>query len=119
MSKELGPMNHETRKAGLAVSIMQVADYDASAEDLVDLAHELRTTLAIMTLSSGNLELLYDRLSDQQRLNPLYILAGLSCLLHALKGTEHVPGGGTGGGNSANNTSKLFQKIIPRPRINF
>ena len=68
MSKELGPMNHETRKAGLAVSIMQVADYDASAEDLVDLAHELRTTLAIMTLSSGNLELLYDRLSDQQRL---------------------------------------------------
>lgn len=32
-----------------------------------DLAHELRTSLAIVTLLSGNLELLYDRLNDEKR----------------------------------------------------
>jgi signal transduction histidine kinase len=32
-----------------------------------DLAHELRTSLAIVTLLSGNLELLYDRLNDDKR----------------------------------------------------
>jgi light-regulated signal transduction histidine kinase (bacteriophytochrome) len=32
-----------------------------------DLAHELRTSLAIITLLSGNLDLLYDRLDDEKR----------------------------------------------------
>jgi len=32
-----------------------------------DLAHELRTSLAIVTLLSGNLDLLYDRLGDEKR----------------------------------------------------
>lgn len=32
-----------------------------------DLAHELRTSLAIVTLLSGNLEILYDRLNDDKR----------------------------------------------------
>lgn len=67
MSKELGPMIDNARSAGLPVSLMQVTDHDTSGENLVDLAHELRTTLAVITLSSGNLELLYDRLSDEQR----------------------------------------------------
>ena len=67
MSKELGSMMDNARSTGLAVSLMQVTNNNISSENLVDLAHELRTTLAIITLSSGNLELLYDRLSDQQR----------------------------------------------------
>jgi signal transduction histidine kinase len=33
----------------------------------VDLAHELRTSLAIVTLISGNLDLLYAHLSEQER----------------------------------------------------
>jgi K+-sensing histidine kinase KdpD len=31
------------------------------------LAHELRTSLAVITLVSGNLDLLYDRLNDEKR----------------------------------------------------
>lgn len=34
---------------------------------VVDLAHELRTSLAIVTLLSGNLDLLYARLSERER----------------------------------------------------
>ena len=33
----------------------------------IDLAHELRTSLAILTLLSGNLDLLYERLDDDRR----------------------------------------------------
>jgi signal transduction histidine kinase len=33
----------------------------------IDLAHELRTSLAILTLLSGNLDLLYERLDDGRR----------------------------------------------------
>jgi len=33
----------------------------------IDLSHELRTALAIITLLSGNLDLLYDRLDDRER----------------------------------------------------
>jgi len=32
-----------------------------------DLSHELRTSLAIITLISGNLDLLYERLEDHER----------------------------------------------------
>jgi signal transduction histidine kinase len=37
------------------------------AETGMDIAHELRTSLAIITLISGNLEILYDRLDDDRR----------------------------------------------------
>ena len=37
------------------------------AEMDMDIAHELRTSLAIITLLSGNLEILYDRLDDDRR----------------------------------------------------
>ena len=33
----------------------------------LDLAHELRTSLAVITLLSGNLDLLYERLNDGER----------------------------------------------------
>jgi hypothetical protein len=33
----------------------------------IDLLHELRTSLAILTLLSGNLDLLYERLPDRER----------------------------------------------------
>ncbi len=33
----------------------------------MDIAHELRTSLAIITLLSGNLEILYERLDDDRR----------------------------------------------------
>ncbi|MGD8518285.1 MAG: hypothetical protein PVG54_15075 [Anaerolineae bacterium] len=39
----------------------------APSELSVDLAHELRTSLAALTLLSGNLDLLYDRLDDVRR----------------------------------------------------
>jgi K+-sensing histidine kinase KdpD len=53
--------------SGLPVSLRPVTHCAPDDGELVDLAHELRSTLAIVTLSSGNLELLYDRLSDAQR----------------------------------------------------
>jgi signal transduction histidine kinase len=37
------------------------------AETGMDIAHELRTSLAIITLLSGNLEILYERLDEDQR----------------------------------------------------
>jgi hypothetical protein len=33
----------------------------------IDLSHELRTSLAIITLLSGNLDILYERLQDHER----------------------------------------------------
>lgn len=39
----------------------------APSDRSVGLAHELRTSLAALTLLSGNLDLLYDRLDDARR----------------------------------------------------
>lgn len=33
----------------------------------IDISHELRTSLAVITMLSGNLDLLYDRLDDDRR----------------------------------------------------
>ena len=33
----------------------------------IDLSHEVRTSLAVITLVSGNLDLLYERLGDDER----------------------------------------------------
>jgi K+-sensing histidine kinase KdpD len=46
---------------------MPFAKQDTYEESVSALSHELRTTLAIITLLSGNLDLLYGRLSDGQR----------------------------------------------------
>jgi signal transduction histidine kinase len=38
-----------------------------SDQAVANLAHELRTSLAVVTLLSGNLDLLYERLDDDRR----------------------------------------------------
>lgn len=40
---------------------------DVQDQVRVDVAHELRTSLAIITLLSGNLDILYERLDDVKR----------------------------------------------------
>jgi signal transduction histidine kinase len=64
----------ESCDKGLASGLMETQehntqrlDQDVYEEAGNDLAHELRTTLAIITLLSGNLDLLYERLDDEQR----------------------------------------------------
>ena len=42
-------------------------DRDELEQTGVNISHELRTSLAIITLLSGNLDLLYERLSDAER----------------------------------------------------
>jgi K+-sensing histidine kinase KdpD len=46
---------------------MQSTEQDSHLESVGALSYELRTALAVITLLSGNLDLLYDRLSDEQR----------------------------------------------------
>ena len=58
------------RSAELMVSAIQKAADEgcpAGAQPLSNLSHELRTCLAIITLLSGNLDLLYERLEDAER----------------------------------------------------
>jgi signal transduction histidine kinase len=43
-------------------------------EEPYDLSHQVRTTLAIITLLSGNLDLLYDRLDDGRRQDMIHDL---------------------------------------------
>jgi light-regulated signal transduction histidine kinase (bacteriophytochrome) len=48
-----------------AVLDMQVIEPDDLAG--VDISHEVRTSLAIITLLSGNLDLLYERMDEEKR----------------------------------------------------
>ncbi len=49
----------------------------------VDLSHELRTSLAILTLVSGNLDRLYDGLDDGQRRKMIQDIRRQTCRLTA------------------------------------
>jgi K+-sensing histidine kinase KdpD len=42
-------------------------DHNQAEEPVIDISHELRTSLAIITLLSGNLDILYERLSNAER----------------------------------------------------
>jgi len=46
---------------------IKVDDNDEPEQASMEISHELRTSLAIITLLSGNLDLLYERLSDGER----------------------------------------------------
>lgn len=48
-------------------SVAAVLEGKGSPDPAFDLAHELRTSLAVVTLASGNLDRLYERLDDGQR----------------------------------------------------
>jgi len=52
---------------GVSPSIVAVLDGEGSLDSTFDLSHELRTSLAVVTLVSGNLDRLYERLDDGQR----------------------------------------------------
>jgi signal transduction histidine kinase len=52
---------------GVQRHLVAYAEPDAYEQSVSDLSHQLRTTLAVITLLSGNLDLLYGRLSDEQR----------------------------------------------------
>jgi signal transduction histidine kinase len=45
----------------------QAGEADGFSNLTCDLSHELRTSLAIITLICGNLDLLYERLQDEER----------------------------------------------------
>ena len=47
--------------------LMAEEELDPGEQIALDLSHEVRTLLTIMTLISGNLDLLYDRLDDEKR----------------------------------------------------
>jgi light-regulated signal transduction histidine kinase (bacteriophytochrome) len=59
------------RDVGMPVRLCQaLADEDPIQEaqgEPIDLSHELRTILAIITLISGNLDLFYERLDEEKR----------------------------------------------------
>lgn len=67
MQQELVHNVSNSRDVGLPVGLISAQNQDIRDEVGIDLSHELRTTLAIITLVSGNLDLLYDRLDDNQR----------------------------------------------------
>lgn len=74
MPQELVPTIADSRDASLQAGPMEAhrncvrfAEQHTREEDMLDLSHELRTTLGVLTLVSGNLDLLYDRLNDEQR----------------------------------------------------
>jgi hypothetical protein len=45
----------------------QITAPDLPEPGVIDISHELRTSLAIITLLSGNLDILYERLSNAER----------------------------------------------------
>jgi signal transduction histidine kinase len=75
MRRKPVPFPLPTHDAGSAVGLAPVRSEMAfnraleafQVETGMDIAHELRTSLAIITLLSGNLEILYDRLDDERR----------------------------------------------------
>lgn len=60
---EVTPSAPDVQSVSASASAVDQDDLAARA----DLSHELRTSLAIITLLSGNLDLLYDRLDDRER----------------------------------------------------
>jgi len=74
MSQQLGRMIPEAHDAGLPGNLTALRGSEgaqAASGSVVPgeaaLSYELRTLLGIITLVSGNLDLLYERLSDGQR----------------------------------------------------
>lgn len=53
----------------------------------LDVSHELRTSLAVITMLSGNLELLYDRLDDCRKQSMIRDLRGQTKKLNTLVGS--------------------------------
>jgi hypothetical protein len=74
MPRETVQANPDSKQAVPPSSRMEVdvhalpaLQQDPGEECGIDLSHQLRTTLGVITLLSGNLDLLYDRLSEPQR----------------------------------------------------
>ena len=74
MSQQLGrtPANvHDAELPGSLTEVQsqqrQYAEQDIGEQSEAALSYELRTILAVITLVSGNLDLLYDQLNDEQR----------------------------------------------------
>jgi signal transduction histidine kinase len=75
MRPQPAPHPRPVHDGGSSVSLSPVSNDMAlnraveafQVETGMDIAHELRTSLAIITLVSGNLEILYDRLDDDRR----------------------------------------------------
>jgi signal transduction histidine kinase len=75
MPRQPGPYARSAHNVGSSVGLAPVHSEMAfdralqafQVETGLDIAHELRTSLAIITLLSGNLEILYDRLDDDRR----------------------------------------------------
>ena len=55
------------RLAGVQKDVTLLEGTGGSQDQPLDISHELRTSLAIITLLSGNLDLLYERLEDDER----------------------------------------------------
>jgi len=74
MSQQLGRTIADAHDAGLPGNLTEVqsqqrqyAEQDIGEQSEAALSYELRTILAVITLVSGNLDLLYDQLNDEQR----------------------------------------------------
>lgn len=67
MQQEYGYQVSASHDVGVPMGMMGAQSMLAFSDLEIDLSHELRTSLAIIMLISGNLDFLYDRLDEQER----------------------------------------------------